>query len=106
MALLAQDAAGAKQDHRHDERAYHEESEAGIGKYAGYEWSMPIVAEKMGAAIDDKIRDHLKVHRKGGQPCPTCGATITEVSPNNRITSYCRTCQDWGKTGLVEASIP
>ncbi len=71
-----------------------------------YEWSMPIVAEKMGTTIDDKIRDHLKVHRKGGQPCPVCGSNITEVSPNNRITSYCRTCQDWGKTGLVEAPIP
>jgi formamidopyrimidine-DNA glycosylase len=71
-----------------------------------YDWSIPIVAEKMGATIDDKFRDHLKVHRKGGQPCPTCGSNITEVSPNNRITSYCRTCQDWGKTGVVEASIP
>ncbi|MBI3743821.1 MAG: Fpg/Nei family DNA glycosylase [Chloroflexi bacterium] len=58
-----------------------------------YAWAVPIVAERMGNEIDEKIRDFLKVHRKGGQPCPVCGSPITEVTPNQRITSWCRKCQ-------------
>jgi formamidopyrimidine-DNA glycosylase len=61
-----------------------------------YAWAIPIVAQRMGETIDEKIRDFLKIHRKGGQPCPNCGAPITEVAPNNRITSYCRACQAGG----------
>ena len=58
-----------------------------------YAWAVPIVAERMGDVIEEKHRDFLKVHRKGGEPCPECGHTITEVSPNKRVTSYCRNCQ-------------
>lgn len=65
-----------------------------------YKWAIPIVAERMGETIDEKIRDFLKVHRKGGQPCPVCGSPITEVTPNNRITSYCRKCQGWLMGGV------
>ena len=56
-------------------------------------WAMPIVAEKMGEDTDGKPRDFLRVHRKGGQTCPTCGIAISEVSPNKRVTSFCRRCQ-------------
>ena len=69
-----------------------------------YDWAIPIVAERMGTTIDEKIRDFLKVHRKGGQPCPKCGMTITQIEPNQRITSYCRHCQDWGQTGILESA--
>ena len=62
-----------------------------------YDWAIPIVGERMGETIDEKVRDFLKVHRKGGQPCPKCGTAITQVEPNQRITSYCRTCQGWGE---------
>ena len=61
-----------------------------------YQWAIPIVAERMGSTINEKIRDFLKVHRKGGQPCPVCGSAIAEVSPNQRTTSWCRTCQPGG----------
>jgi len=61
-----------------------------------YAWAIPIVADRMGETINEKVRDFLKVHRKGGQPCPRCGATIAEIEPNGRITSYCRTCQPGG----------
>jgi formamidopyrimidine-DNA glycosylase len=56
-------------------------------------WAIPIVAEEMGEQTDKKPRDFLRVHRKGGAPCPTCGTTISEVSPNRRVTSFCRRCQ-------------
>jgi formamidopyrimidine-DNA glycosylase len=57
-------------------------------------WAEPIVAEKMTESLDySEWRDHLRVHRRGGQPCPRCGSTISEVTAGQRITSFCRTCQ-------------
>ena len=51
------------------------------------------VRERMGERLDHKIRDFLKVHNRGGEPCPRCGSKITELRANQRITSYCRRCQ-------------
>ena len=48
---------------------------------------------RMGRDIHKKVRDFLKVHNKGGQPCPKCGGNITQLNANQRITSYCRHCQ-------------
>lgn len=55
--------------------------------------STRIIGERMDGRIDAKIRDFLKVHRKGGQDCPTCGGRIGEVKANQRMTNFCRTCQ-------------
>ncbi len=52
-----------------------------------------VLRDRMGGDIHVKIRDFLKVHRKGGQPCPRCGGNITQINANQRITSYCRHCQ-------------
>ena len=58
------------------------------------EWAGPIVAEKMNESLDyTEWRDHLRVHRRGGQPCPRCGNTISEITAGQRITSFCRNCQ-------------
>ena len=59
------------------------------------EWATPIVSERMEreGLPTDHYRDHLRVHRRGGQPCPRCGAAITEITANQRITSFCRHCQ-------------
>ena len=51
------------------------------------------VRDRMGDRIDHKVRDFLKVHNRGGEPCPACGNKITELRANQRITSYCRRCQ-------------
>jgi len=51
------------------------------------------VKERMGVKIHTKPRDFLKVHNRGGLPCPRCGHTISQVTANKRITSYCRRCQ-------------
>ena len=59
-------------------------------------WATPLVA---GAMVKDGVldyeerRDFMRVHRLGGKPCPRCGAAITEITANQRITSFCRTCQ-------------
>ena len=55
--------------------------------------AMEVLRARVGEEIHVKIRDFLKVHRKGGQPCPGCGGPISEITPNQRVTSYCRRCQ-------------
>lgn len=57
------------------------------------DWAAKIAANEIGEKIDRKPREFLKVHRKGGDPCPRCGNTISELAPNRRITSFCRNCQ-------------
>ena len=52
-----------------------------------------IVARRMGKDIHLKIRDFLKVHGQGRQPCPRCGHTISEITANQRLTNFCRGCQ-------------
>ena len=59
-------------------------------------WATPLVA---GAMVKDGVldyeerRDFMRVHRLGGKACPRCGSTISEITANQRITSFCRTCQ-------------
>ncbi|CAN5698001.1 formamidopyrimidine-DNA glycosylase [soil metagenome] len=40
-----------------------------------------------------EVRDFLKVHRKGGSPCPRCGTALSEISPGGFVTTWCRVCQ-------------
>ena len=56
-------------------------------------WAMEELRPRVGSNIHRKIRDFLKVHNKGGEPCPRCGSAITQIGSNQRITSYCRRCQ-------------
>ncbi|KAA0237846.1 Fpg/Nei family DNA glycosylase [bacterium] len=58
--------------------------------------AIPLVAAaivKNGNLDYEERRDFMKVHRRGGQPCPRCGSPITEITANQRITSFCRACQ-------------
>ena len=55
--------------------------------------AIAVLRERMPPDIHVVVRDFLKVHRKGGQPCPRCGHRISELTANRRITSYCRRCQ-------------
>jgi formamidopyrimidine-DNA glycosylase len=43
--------------------------------------------------FETQVRDFLRVHRRGGEPCPRCGTRISEVSSRGEATSYCRGCQ-------------
>jgi formamidopyrimidine-DNA glycosylase len=49
--------------------------------------------ERVPPTFETEIRDFLAVHRRGGQPCPRCGARISEVSSRSEATSWCRGCQ-------------
>jgi formamidopyrimidine-DNA glycosylase len=56
--------------------------------------SIPIVTAKMEESLDyTEWREHLKVHRRGGEPCPRCGNRISEITAGNRVTNFCRNCQ-------------
>jgi formamidopyrimidine-DNA glycosylase len=62
-------------------------------------WATPLARERMvkGDTLDyEERRDFLRVHRLGGKACPRCGSTISEITANQRITSFCRTCQPGG----------
>ena len=62
-------------------------------------WATPLVAERM-VQVDtldyEERRDFLRVHRRGGEPCPRCGSRITEITAGQRITDFCRACQPGG----------
>ncbi|MEJ5221759.1 MAG: DNA-formamidopyrimidine glycosylase family protein, partial [Tepidiforma sp.] len=59
-------------------------------------WAEPLARAAMvkdGTLDYEERRDFLRVHRRGGQPCPRCGTPITEITANQRVTSFCRLCQ-------------
>jgi len=59
-----------------------------------FDWATPIVTELMRAELSyEERRDFLKIHRKGGEPCPVCGTRISEITAGQRITNFCRNCQ-------------
>ncbi len=55
-------------------------------------WSIDILRTRVAPTFEKQVRDHLKVHLRGGQPCLRCGATISQVG-GREATSYCRACQ-------------
>ncbi|MEX0782661.1 MAG: DNA-formamidopyrimidine glycosylase family protein [Dehalococcoidia bacterium] len=62
-------------------------------------WAKPLVLGSMvkGDILDyEERRDFMRVHRLGGKPCPRCGSNISEITANQRITSFCRSCQPGG----------
>lgn len=52
--------------------------------------------ERVGTEIQREVRDFLAVHGQGGNPCPACGTTISEIKARGRVTNFCRTCQPGG----------
>ena len=59
-----------------------------------FDWATPIVGELMQGDLNYKERrDFLKIHRKGGEPCPVCGTSTSEITAGQRITNFCRNCQ-------------
>lgn len=49
------------------------------------------------AELKDDKRSNLRVHGKKGEPCPTCGTPIAEVSFADSFLNYCPGCQTGGK---------
>ena len=55
--------------------------------------AIEVLKARVPPTFEKQVRDFLAVHDKGGQPCPRCGARITEVRAGGFITSFCRGCQ-------------
>jgi formamidopyrimidine-DNA glycosylase len=54
--------------------------------------AVEILRVRVPPTFEKQVRDHLQVHLRGGQSCPRCGATISQVG-GREATSYCRSCQ-------------
>jgi formamidopyrimidine-DNA glycosylase len=53
--------------------------------------------ETIGGQLPDKIPMPLKIHKREGQPCPRCGATIEAVFFSEHQTNYCPAEQTGGR---------
>jgi formamidopyrimidine-DNA glycosylase len=42
--------------------------------------------------IETQHREFLKVHLRGGEPCPRCGRELRQIG-GSEATTFCRTCQ-------------
>lgn len=60
------------------------------------EWGIQAV-ENRGAAIEVKVRDHVRVRNRKDQPCPVCGAAIRRANVLGYDAFYCPKCQPWEK---------
>ena len=56
-------------------------------------WASDEVRSRVPPRFEVQARDFLNVHLKGGQPCPRCGTTLSQVSPGGFVTTWCRSCQ-------------
>jgi len=53
-------------------------------------------------ALDEKLRDFLKVRNRHSEKCPRCGDTIRRAGVHGHDTFFCPTCQpETRKTGIV-----
>ena len=43
--------------------------------------------------IEVQHRELLRVHLRGGQPCPRCERPLRQIGPADRATTFCRHCQ-------------
>lgn len=43
--------------------------------------------------VTGRFQQFLKVHKKEGEPCPSCGRPILRIKINGRSTYYCNNCQ-------------
>jgi formamidopyrimidine-DNA glycosylase len=53
--------------------------------------------ETIGETLPDKLPMPLQVHKREGQPCPRCGATIEAVFFSEHQTNYCPAEQTAGR---------
>ena len=48
-----------------------------------------------------KVRDHLEVRNRSGDPCPACGTTIRRTGVLGYDSFFCPKCQPEIKTCMV-----
>jgi formamidopyrimidine-DNA glycosylase len=61
------------------------------------------VIAKRKPALDEKLRDFLKVRGRHGEPCPRCGTTLRSAGVHGHDAEFCPTCQPaTRKSGIVD----
>ena len=61
-----------------------------------FERAMPVLREHVRDGLrqrNEEWREHLRVHRRAGEPCPRCGEPIRDQTRGGRETDYCLKCQ-------------
>ena len=61
-----------------------------------FEWAIPLLEEQVRERLyqrNDEWREHLRVHRQEGEPCPRCGDQVKGQTRSGRETNYCLKCQ-------------
>jgi formamidopyrimidine-DNA glycosylase len=56
-------------------------------------WAVDELRRRVPPRFEVEVRDFLRVHRRGGEPCPRCRTRISEIAPGGFVTSFCRGCQ-------------
>jgi formamidopyrimidine-DNA glycosylase len=62
--------------------------------------------ERAGRPLEDKVRDHVKVRNRLGEPCPVCGTTIRRVGVLGYDSFFCPQCQPAEGTVGGKRAIP
>ncbi|HTX71571.1 MAG TPA: DNA-formamidopyrimidine glycosylase family protein [Rectinemataceae bacterium] len=64
--------------------------------------------DRAGRPLEDKVRDHMRVRGRAGQPCPRCGTTIRRAGVLGYDAFFCPRCQpDRAGKGFVDwTSLP
>jgi formamidopyrimidine-DNA glycosylase len=58
--------------------------------------------EKAGRPIEEKVRGHMRVRNRGGQPCPVCGTIIRRASVLGYDSFFCPRCQPAATRQFIE----
>jgi formamidopyrimidine-DNA glycosylase len=56
-------------------------------------WAIRELRRLVPPKLEVEQRRFLKVHGKGGEPCPRCGTRISEISAGGFVINWCRGCQ-------------
>ena len=56
-------------------------------------WAIEQLHELVPPRLEVEQRKFLKVHMRGGEACPRCGARISEVTAGGFVMNWCRSCQ-------------
>jgi formamidopyrimidine-DNA glycosylase len=62
--------------------------------------------ERADRPLEDKVRDHVKVRNRLGEPCPVCGTTIRRVGVLGYDSFFCPRCQPADGTIGGKRAIP
>jgi len=60
--------------------------------------------EEAGMPLDVKVRGHMKVRNRKGEPCPACGQVIRRASVLGYDTFFCPRCQPLPEGGMARRS--